>query len=188
MLLGNEPQIGRSLPSAEATTKFPRCNRSIAWTLRFAVLLVASFVSNVDPANGQDTGTESRESDTVWEISSRHLGDNGATELSGLHVRQVRDLSWTESSVDDFEQSFADTQADIPWHTVVYVHGNWTSAVDARKRGWMVYNSLSRRASHHIRFIVFSWDSERHSGFARDVRDKRAQLNLESLRLASVLR
>ncbi|MFN3193296.1 MAG: hypothetical protein ACE361_22485 [Aureliella sp.] len=159
--------------------------------LRSTLLLLSSlipFLISSERAFAQASDKADRPDDTVWEISSRHLRDGGTTAFDALHVRRVQELNWTDSTVAEFADACNKTNAPSHTHTVFYVHGNWTSAVDARKRGWMVYNALSRRAQHPIRFVVFSWDAERHSGFARDVRDKRAQLNLESLRLANVLR
>lgn len=70
--------------------------------------------------------------------------------------------------------------------TVIYVHGNDTSAADARLVGMAAYRQLGLpRQGQQVRFIVWSWPSDRVRGsIARDARIKAAFAESEGYQLA----
>lgn len=70
--------------------------------------------------------------------------------------------------------------------TVIYVHGNDTSAEQARQVGLAAYRQLGvSRNGQHVRFIAWSWPSDRVRGrIARDARIKAAYAEIEGYQLA----
>ncbi len=72
--------------------------------------------------------------------------------------------------------------------TIIYVHGNWMEWENARERGLLVYQLLKAQCPGPIRFIMFSWPSQREGRVGPDVRAKAALAHVESYYLAEFLR
>lgn len=70
--------------------------------------------------------------------------------------------------------------------TLVFVHGNQISASDAKLQGLAVYRRLARLCDgdEPIRFVIFSWPSDRIQGLLRDVRVKAARTGPAGCQLA----
>jgi hypothetical protein len=109
--------------------------------------------------------------------------------LEQLKFHRVSGGIWQTSDMAEFT---ADAGCDAarqssPTRTIIYAHGNWTSAENARKRGWLLYQKIACMADHPVRFIIYSWAADREHGFAKDLLEKRAHLAIESYYLAQVI-
>lgn len=125
-----------------------------------------------------------REGDSVWEISSRHLG--GSCQLGApLQISKLIGCDFQPSSLEEF---IADPLSLTAPHTVVYVHGNWMEWSSARERGLLVYKLLTAQTDKPIRLILFSWPSQRDGRIAADVREKASLAHVESYYLADFLK
>ena len=84
------------------------------------------------------------------------------------------DGQWCEASL---EQLWEGTDAI----TTVFVHGNRIDPNWARRHGWMVYRQLAcgARPDERIRFVIWSWPSDRVVGPIRDARIKAQRANSE---------
>ncbi len=122
--------------------------------------------------------------DDVWLISTRHLGCPNLDKASEIELRVEhyggRSIGWTESTLDEFLGSSIPDQP-----TMVYVHGNRVSWNDAIDRAWHARNSILG-CSHvgPIRYVIWSWPSDKAHGQVRDVRLKAARTNGEAHYLA----
>jgi hypothetical protein len=70
--------------------------------------------------------------------------------------------------------------------TCVYVHGNRMSAADASRQGLTAFQRLAG-GNLPVRFVIWSWPSDRVHGALRDVRIKAARSDAEALYLARFL-
>jgi len=125
--------------------------------------------------------------DDVWLISTRALGcpswDN-TIEIE-LHVEHYvgKGGGWIETSLDEFLASSNPAQP-----TMIYVPGNQIDWNEAIKRGWHVRNSvLGCSQIEPIRFVIWTWPSDRIHGLLRDVRVKAARTDGEAYYLAWLL-
>ena len=137
------------------------------------------------PAEPPRPGASStRPQDSVWLISTRHLGcsHGGDPQNPDFQViRYDRDQGWEESDFDAFLQT--GTPDGI---TAVFVHGNrvgWSTAFD---RGLLAYRALIEGVDdpRPVRFVIWSWPSAQIRGPLRDVRSKAARADHESHYLA----
>lgn len=123
-----------------------------------------------------------RPEDSVWEVNTRQLPTH-ASELavSKLAIRKLSQQRWAAAPADALVKS------DDQVRTIIYVHGNWTSAEEARMRGLVYYQALKKHSTKPLRFVVYSWPSDREDGFARDVLSKKPRLDAEAFYLASLM-
>lgn len=164
----------------------------IRLSLLFAAACLGSYSSCAHAAaDGQEqTSTFSgsccgaERADEVWLISTRHLGCPSPDKSSDvdLHVEYYggEDRGWIESSFDEFLAG-----SDPAQPTMIYVHGNRIEWNDAIQRGWHVRNSvLGCSQVEPVRFVIWSWPSDKIHGQFRDVRAKAARTNGEAYYLA----
>ncbi len=73
--------------------------------------------------------------------------------------------------------------------TWIFVHGNQIPAEEATKRGVAVYRRLRARSVNNgpIRFVIWSWPSERNANRIVDARRKEHRTNVESFYLGSYI-
>lgn len=76
-----------------------------------------------------------------------------------------------------------------PRETWVFVHGNQISPCDAIRRGLRVYRRLRSCACCEgpVRFVIWSWPSERDSCRPKDAQEKAMRTDVESFLLSKVL-
>lgn len=149
------------------------------------ILLFASIFLVVHATTTQADDAFSGAS-SLWEVNTRAFPAAGTSAPSKqFQVRRASQSSWSNSNLDNLVDAGAVDQDPI--RTIIYVHGNWTEGSAARERGWIIYHRLVSRAKEPIRFIVYSWDSERHGGIAKDLRSKPSRLHAESNYLANLL-
>ena len=130
-----------------------------------------------------------RSGDAVWEVNARGLPARTILDpLPKIHFRRANGQRWQETDAQSFVSDCELSISQPNRRTVVYIHGNWTSAENARQRGLLIYRRLSAMTEEPIQFLIYSWNSDRESGLAKDVKKKRSRLNAESYYLTQVLR
>lgn len=143
------------------------------------------------PAAGDSAANDvsARTDDSVWMISTRHLGclcRDPQADPDFQWQRYDWDSGWHEANRSDWLAP--EPPGTI---TVVYVHGNRVQYGEAGGRGLAAYRALTRHAadSRPIRFVVWSWPSDKLRGPKpmRDARVKAARTPTESFYLASFL-
>lgn len=128
-----------------------------------------------------------RPGDELWEVSSRCLPDlERCTTINNVvfRVAQFNEQGWQSRDDQTLQASF---QANPFTRTVIYTHGNWMTAENTRGRGSYVYNRISQRASEPIRFIIYSWPSQRDGRPIRDVYEKADRSNTDTFYFAHFL-
>ncbi|MFO0900927.1 MAG: hypothetical protein U0836_26155 [Pirellulales bacterium] len=120
-----------------------------------------------------------RTADQVWLLSTRRLGCGAEETLpQGLGVFRYEDCRWRVATFEEFLGSGA-----APMATHVWVHGNQISAEDACKGGLQVYRALAACAPEEtpLRFVIWSWPSQKQHGPLRDVKAKADRSDLDAL-------
>lgn len=128
-----------------------------------------------------------RAGDELWEVSSRCLPDlERCTTLNPVTFRVLNftGQAWQASSEGALQASF---QSNPTMRTIIYAHGNWMTIDNARGRGSFVYNRLSQRAGEPVRFIIYTWPSQRDGGPIRDVYQKADRSNTDTYYFAQFL-
>jgi hypothetical protein len=152
-------------------------SRHLTLTLLAIGLIVAQFWRPSD-AFGEPSSERLRLQDELWIVSTRSVGPGRCPLTNELQVSRYSAGAWTTAPI---EELWAASDAI----TTVYVHGNRIDTCWAEKHGWMVYESLSHdaRPEERLRFIIWSWPSERVSGPIRDARIKAERANSEGFLL-----
>ena len=126
-----------------------------------------------------------RPGDQVWVVCTRHLGCLPVTaELPHYHVQYFAQNAWHASNTPAL---LAEDEPGMP--TVVFVHGNRYSTSDAIESGWEAYHALTRcaPAGQPIRFVIWSWPSEKDGGPIRDARIKASRTLTEGYYLSRLI-
>ena len=122
--------------------------------------------------------------DEVWVISTRNVHCR-SDELrpDKLRVSRLDGTQWAAASYSEYAECGKDRQ------TVVYVHGNRMDARNASNRGLLLYRHIlcGDEGRPPIRFVIWSWPSNRLTGLIRDVRQKALRTNIERDYLARFL-
>jgi esterase/lipase superfamily enzyme len=119
--------------------------------------------------------------DELWVVNTRRLGCPSSCRDFRPQVSQYLATGWTERSVHDLVEA-------PPLHTVVYVHGNRFDHADAIQKGFRIYRLLARgEVRPTMRFVIWSWPSERVPGPYRDVRLKAERADVEGYYLACLI-
>jgi hypothetical protein len=150
-------------------------------------------VIRADESVCQNAEPVTRPQDQMWLVSSRELGypecpDGGLSKLEVL--LHVKDDDWKPAPVRDFLCCEAvPRQGERLPIVCVHIHGNRIDRQEALRRGWAVYHEVARRApdDQPIRFVVWSWPSDRIRGQLRDVRAKAVRSDAESYYLTGLL-
>lgn len=167
----------------------------VSYSLLSAAIFLGSYHSRAHAAEDASEKTrpvssqccEVDRADDVWLISTRHLGCpswNKMNEIE-LHIEHYdgKGIGWIESSLDEFLASSNPAQP-----TMFYLHGNRVELDDAINRGWRVRNTvLGCSRIEPIRFVIWTWPSDRIHGQYRDVMTKVARANVEAHYLAWLL-
>lgn len=147
-----------------------------------AVLPGGEFIQQAVPA--RQTSCDLCPGDQLWVINSRELATSGG--CGELRVGQYSGCGYQLSCLDALREEI-DAHPDLP--TMVYVHGNFTDLGWSLQRGCEVYGRLFRECHCRapVRFIIWSWKTERESGPVCDFDIKLARSVEEGERLWSVL-
>ena len=121
-----------------------------------------------------------RPGDSVWMVATRHLPDQPCGHFD-LELFRYQNGCWRTGDAQLFYES-SDT-------TVVFAHGNRIESHEAGPLGLMTYEKIvaGRCRSSPIRFVIWSWPSDRIAGALRDARCKARRAHGEGFYLASCL-
>ena len=151
---------------APLSTRPARACRSLA-----ILLLAGGAWACTSPAAADETKSPCvRPNDSLWLVSHRGLGCRGDEPLEKLQCWRFEE-SWERASLADL---LAD---DCPNRiTTVFVHGNRIDGAEAFTTGFRAYQALVRCAGDRpVRFVIWSWPSERVCGPVKDARIKAAR-------------
>lgn len=127
-----------------------------------------------------------RPGDQFWVVSTRHLACNaGVTEtLPDFRVQYFAQNRWHDGDAQMFL-----AHDDPARSTVIYVHGNRFDADQALASGWESYYAITRTlpAERNVRYVIWTWPSEKEFGPIRDARHKLARTPVESYYLARLM-
>ncbi len=154
--------------------------------LRLGVLVLA-WLCGIRASLGNEA-PRVRAGDEVWEVSSRCLPDlEKCVSLQPVNFTVSAydcQSGWQTRDEAALEASF---QAQPGLRTIIYAHGNWMTAENTRGRGGYVYNRVACRADEPIRFIIYSWPSQRDGRPIRDVYEKADRSNTDTYYFATLL-
>ena len=124
-----------------------------------------------------------RPQDQIWLVSSRGVGCASSCVAGDpqLQYFQYVDGQWFPASL---ELLLASDNSAVA--TTFYVHGNQVTSAEAKSMGISAYRQVAKKTSDPapLRFIIWSWPSERMAGILRDVRIKAARANAEGYYMA----
>lgn len=147
-----------------------------------AVLPGGEFIQQAVPA--RQTSCDLCPGDQLWVINTRDFASCKA--CGELRVGQYAGNCYQLSSLAALGEEIA-ANPDLP--TMVYVHGNFTDLGWSLQRGCEVYGKLFRECPCRapVRFIIWSWKTEREAGPVCDFDIKLARSVEEGERLWTVL-
>lgn len=129
--------------------------------------------------------------DEIVVINTRNICGSCSTESFrnriGVETYAIHDEAgcrrWQRSDLD----SFLTSDPSVP--TIIFIHGNQITPGWAKSEGLSVYRRLMKYGGHSgpIRFVIFSWPSERVGRILRDARVKAARTGPAGLQLAWLL-
>jgi hypothetical protein len=124
---------------------------------------------------------QQRPQDEVWLVSDRGLGCCVERDVERLRCwRYDCQQGWTPANLEELL-----TAGDPEMVTAIYVHGNQMAACEAFGYGVRTYRALVGCADERpVRFVTWSWPSDRVARAAQDVRIKAARTNLTAYYLA----
>jgi hypothetical protein len=158
-----------------------------ASSLKATTVSAASSAASSSRSCDADCKCVVRPHDQVWVLSTRWLGCAGCTidEPPGIAVqKRTAEHGWTPSSLDEF---FASDDPCVP--TCIAIHGNQVEPGEALVHGMIAYCRLIAcfPEKQPVRFVIWSWPSQKMDGILKDVRIKAARTPTESKYLAWVL-
>lgn len=146
-------------------------------------IVVSSEMSLDETSACECDNSKIREQDEVWLVSSRHLPGNAchSTDNDQLCFERKTESGWVQSTSKEFDAS---TETKIP--TILFVHGNRTNQTFSRIRGLQTYRAIVADCSIKtpIRYVIWSWPSDRIFGQVRDLRLKASVADQHSVFLA----
>jgi hypothetical protein len=172
------------------------CRRSCLW------LVLALWLASGWALLAQDAATQSkadsshaaapcptfrvRPQDEIWVFSTRCLGCP-STEIAPAWTvwkYEPQTPRWLNATADEF---FKRDAADAV--TVVHIHGNLLTQSEALGEGLDVYFQLAGCWDDEppVRFVIWSWPSEKTRGPLRDVRRKASRSDVEACYLGQFL-
>lgn len=155
----------------------PRRLLCLAWLA--LVLAGAPQVLAEEPSSLAEECACGRSADQLWLLSTRRLGCGAEETLPvGLGVYRYEGCRWRTATFDEFLAASA-----APMASHVWVHGNQISAEDACQGGLQVYRALAACAPAEtpLRFVIWSWPSQKQHGPLRDVKAKAERSDLDAL-------
>jgi Alpha/beta hydrolase of unknown function (DUF900) len=119
--------------------------------------------------------------DQIWIVSSRSMGDCEVSDHFDIGVYDG--CKFLTSTLDHLK---AEVAANSHIKNVVHVHGNFTDYGWSIERGFSVYrNGIACVQNRHpVRFIIWSWSSERAAIPFRDFKIKTERSVIEGYRLS----
>lgn len=151
-------------------------------TLLLAVW-ACSFVRAADVPTPSGVVVQSSGECDVWLISSRCLPcpRNLCSPPGPVKYSRRIGKRWWRSTSSEFLSTLEPDKV-----TCFYVHGNRLSPSDARSQGMAMYRRLMCQSTS-IRFVIWSWPSDKIHGIVRDARQKAIRSDGEAFYLANTL-
>jgi hypothetical protein len=126
--------------------------------------------------------------DEIWLVNTRQLADclQDCSLATELPVSRWHDGQFQADSLANLLES-SNSNPDI--RNVVYIHGNFTDYGWSVRRGLEVYHHCFEGCSNRrpVRFIIWSWRSERETLLGRDYQIKSQRAVAEGCRLNSLV-
>lgn len=126
--------------------------------------------------------------DEIWLINTRNL-DNCHQDCTLIPDLPVSRWEQGEFRNEDFGTLMEQMTATPQIRNIVYIHGNFTDLGWSIRRGLQVYDGCFANAPARppVRFIIWSWRSERETLLGKDYRIKSQRAIAEGCRLNSVV-
>ncbi|HTU25269.1 MAG TPA: hypothetical protein VMF30_07730 [Pirellulales bacterium] len=155
--------------------------------LRGVCLAAVALVLAGDPlfavAGPSSAPPLARPQDDLWLVSQRGLActPGGADPSTLRYWHYIPGAGWQPATSDQF---FASDDPGVL--TQIWIHGNQIDHAGAFGVGWTVYSALARAATSEqpLRFVIWSWPSDKVGGPLQDVREKAARTLPASFHLA----
>lgn len=121
-----------------------------------------------------------REGDEIFLVSTRALPSHCQSEMLVGQMRVKRydpALGWQPDSLATLTET-----ASPGGYTQLLMHGNWMDAVWTERRGWEMYHQLIQGlpADQPIRYIIWSWPSDRQPKPLRTTRQNASRCDDEA--------
>jgi len=159
------------------TSCFGRRRRTTV-VVALALLLAANAAAAQQPPEPAARATHD-----IWIMSTRCLG-HPCCEAQGAEV-----AVWQRTGPSDWERrrlkDFYAQPADMP--VAFFIYGNNIETDEVFTRGWDTLQALLPESSSPIRFVIWSWPSDRIRGPVQNVRRKADRTEIDSYYLARVL-
>ena len=140
----------------------------VAWIASPAVTLSADHKPAAQACDSTCDSCGIRPQDQVFLVSTRHLDCQALNQdVPNFEISRYDDGNWQPAPGYDFCAN------DRELRTIIFVHGNRVDSSFAILGGLTVYRKLVECAADEpIRFIIWSWCSDRICGPRRDARHK----------------
>jgi hypothetical protein len=136
----------------------------------------------------KELGCQPQAGDEIWLVNTRQLGDcfSDCNLVPDLPVSCWVNGEFQQKSLADLLEQVAATPQT---RNIVYIHGNFTDLGWSIRRGLQFYNGCFANAPARpaIRFIIWSWRSERETLLGRDYQIKSQRAVAEGCRLNSLV-
>jgi hypothetical protein len=140
--------------------------------------------ASCDPSSGSCENPCSRQAngdDRIWLVSSRCVDCQGGGDSELLQFeRRDENGTWKRSTLTEF---LADDELPA---VRIWIHGNRVDYGESIDAGMAAYHGLTE-ASRPMKFVIWSWPSDKTRGQIRDVRDKAARSAVDSRYLARLI-
>ncbi|MFN9364626.1 MAG: hypothetical protein ACK6CE_07475 [Planctomycetota bacterium] len=144
--------------------------------------------SLANPECPADASWDPQAGDEIWLVNTRNLGDcvSDCKLAADLPISRWQGGEFRASSLADLLEQ---TARNPEIRNVTYIHGNFTDYGWSSRRGMQVYNHCfgGQCVRPPIRFIIWSWRSERETLLGRDYQIKSQRAVAEGCRLNSLV-
>ena len=125
--------------------------------------------------------------DEIWVVNTRNIPESCSDCFGSVpaEVCQWTGADWINQTQEDL---FNSARTNSALSNVIYAHGNFTDYGWSLRRGCEVYGSFFRDGCTRgpLRFVIWSWKSERESAFCSDYHIKSHRAVEEGCRLNSI--
>lgn len=136
----------------------------------------------------QEPGCQPQAGDEIWLVNTRQLSDcfSDCNLVPDLPVSRWVDGQFQPKSLAELLDRVAATPQT---RNIVYIHGNFTDLSWSIRRGLQFYNGCFANvpARPPLRFIIWSWRSERETLLGKDYQIKSQRAVAEGCRLNSLV-
>ncbi len=157
--------------------------------MMIALLLSSLLLCGVPSSASAKRHDRVRPQDEVWFLSSRGLRfprDTSDCEVPLKVKRYDPAAGWTKTTIAEFRNHESMEEDAI---VLFYFHGNRKDQSKSFSDGWMAYRRLVKQTNpdRPVKFVIFSWPSERQQGPYRDVKAKAGRVRIDAFYLGWLL-